>query len=110
MTHDFLLQLPSTFRTKKKYADKVAWIKSLDGSRRVQVDHVGHGLTRCHESSAIVTKVQPELAQCLENSLAHVRVRHRSSDNDYALLIAELKRSIGSLVSQLQFNAVSWKQ
>ena len=65
----------------------------------MQVDRVGHGLARCDESSAIVSKVLPELAQCLENSLAHVWVRHRSSDNDYALLIAELKRSIGSFLN-----------
>ena len=65
----------------------------------MQVDQVGLGLARCHESSAIVSKVLPELAQCLENSLAHVWVRHQSSDSDYALLIAELKRSIGSFLN-----------
>ena len=65
----------------------------------MQAEQVGLGLAQCFESSAIVSKVQPELAQCLENSLAHVRVRHRSSDNDYALLIAELKRSIGSFLN-----------
>ena len=40
----------------------------------MQVDQVGLGLARCLESSAIVTKVMPELAQCPEISLAHVRV------------------------------------
>jgi hypothetical protein len=32
-------------------------------------------------------------------SLAHVWIRHQSSDSDYALLIAELKRSIGSFLN-----------
>ena len=79
-------------------------------SRHVQVDQVGLGLARCHESSAIVTKVMPELAQCPENSLAHVWVPHRSSDNDYAQPAHCGTQAIDWFVSQRQFNAVSWKQ
>ena len=73
----------------------------------MQVDQVGLGFGRDTEKTPIVTKVMPELAQCPEISLAHVWVRHQSSDGDYALLIAELNRSIGWFVSQRQFNAVS---
>ena len=79
-------------------------------SRQVQVDQVGLGLARCHESSAVVSKVLPELAQCLENSRAHVRVPHRSSDNDYAQPAHCGTQAIDWFVSQRQFNAVSWKQ
>jgi hypothetical protein len=79
-------------------------------SRHVQVDQVGLGLARCHESSAVVSKVLPELAQCLENSRAHVRVPHRSSDNDYAQPAHCGTQAIDWFVSQRQFNAVSWKQ
>jgi hypothetical protein len=62
----------------------------------VQVDGVGLGFGRDTEKTPIVTKVLPELARGNEISLAHVLVPHQSYDSDYALLIAELKRSIGS--------------
>ena len=45
-------------------------------SRHVQVERVGLGLARYHESSALMSKVQPELAQCIEYSLAHFRIPH----------------------------------
>ena len=67
--------------------------------RDVQVDGVGLGFGRDTETAPIVTKVLPELARGDEISLAHVLVPHQSSDSDYALLIAELKRSIGSFIN-----------
>ena len=91
--------------------DNLRHVFSLgEESRHVQVDQVGLGLARCHESSAVVSKVLPELAQCLENSLAHVWVPHRSSDNDYAQPAHCGTQAIDWFVSQRQFNAVSWKQ
>ena len=55
-----------------------AWIVSHgEESRHVQVVRVELGLARCNENSALVSKVQPELAQCLEYSIAHVRVPHQ---------------------------------
>jgi len=54
--------------------DNLQHVFSLgEESRHVQVDQVGLGLARCLESSALVSKVLPELAQCLEYSIAHVR-------------------------------------
>ena len=61
----------------------LAWFEPIrvlrlgEESRHMQVDQVGLGLARCLESSALVSKVLPELAQCLEYSIAHVRVPHQ---------------------------------
>jgi hypothetical protein len=50
-------------------------------SRHVQVDRVELGLARCDEKSTLVSKVQPELAQCLEYLIAHVRISYQSFDS-----------------------------
>ena len=55
--------------TNKAYRELVR--RREEESRLVQAEQVGLGLARCSESSAVVTKVMPELAQCLEYSIAH---------------------------------------
>ena len=75
-------------------------------SRHVQVDQVGLGLARCLESSALVSKVQPELARGLENSLAHVRVPYQSFDSHCLLfavfnLLAGFPKAIKRLVFEI---------
>jgi hypothetical protein len=73
----------------------LAWFEPIrvlrlsEESRHVQVDRVGLGLARCNENSALVSKVLPELAQCLEYSIAHVRVPFQSFDS-HCLLFAVL--------------------
>ena len=76
-------------------------------SRQVQVDQVGLGLARCHESSAIVTKVMPELAQCPEISLALVRVPYQSFDSN-CLLFAVFNPLVGfpTAIKRLVFDTV----
>ena len=73
----------------------------------MQVGHVGHGLARCHESSAIVSKVMPELAQCLEISLASVRVPFQSFDS-HCLLFAVLNPLVDfpAAIKRLVFETV----
>jgi hypothetical protein len=84
--------------TNKAYRELVR--RREQESSHVQAEQVRLGLARCDESSAVVSKVLPELAQCLENSLAHVWVRHQAPIATMrSQLIAELKRSIGSFLN-----------
>jgi hypothetical protein len=73
----------------------------------VQAEQVGLGLAQCFESSAIVSKVQPELARGLENSLAHVRVPYQSFDS-HCLLFAVFNLLAGfpKAIKRLVFDTV----
>jgi hypothetical protein len=91
--------------TNKAYRELVR--RREEESRHVQAEQVGLGLAQCFESSAIVSKVQPELARGLENSLAHVRVPYQSFDS-HCLLFAVFNLLAGfpKAIKRLVFDTV----
>ena len=81
---------------------------SEEESGRVQVDRVEQGLARCqHEKSALVSKVLPELAQCLEYAIAHVRVPYQSFDSHCLLFVVlNLLVDFPTAIKHLVFDTV----
>ena len=91
--------------TNKAYRELVR--RREEESSHVQAEQVRLGLARCDESSAVVSKVLPELAQCLENSRAHVRVPFQSFDS-HCLLFAVLNPLVDfpTAIKRLVFETV----